>query len=78
MKKLLYRVLLNTIVPFIIILTVFLVIAVSIATVQLEESTDELLITATESWSKEFTGFFKESRSLIDFFKILHRRHSYS
>ncbi len=70
MKKLLYRVLLNTIVPFIIILTLFLIISASISTSQLRKSTDDLLVTATDSWGKEFTGFFKSQRALVDFFKF--------
>ena len=69
MKKLLYRVLLNTILPFLTILTLFLIISVSISTSQLKKATNDLLVTATDSWGKEFTGFFKAQRSLIDFFK---------
>ena len=69
MKKLVYKVILNTTLPFVVIITVFLVFSIMIASTELNKSTDELLVTATDSWSKEFSGFFNERKSLINAFK---------
>ena len=71
MRKLLYRILLPLIILFIVVLSAFLFFAVNSSVTSLNASTEAMLLSTTESWAREFEGFFKKQLATVSSYKAI-------
>ncbi len=71
MKRMVYRIIFSITIPFIIIISVFVIITISSSTSSLNSSTREMLITSTDLWATEFESFFSQQLAIVDSYKAI-------
>jgi len=71
MKRLVIRIILLITIPFIIIMSLFVFISISSSTETLNSSIEDMLVTSTDSWAREFEGFFKEQLAIVTSYKAI-------